>query len=136
MRLGLRSRGGSGRLFGLTGNLGLSLHTRNELPIFDLGKLALLPSEIIQLGPTHLALTHDLDARDNRRMEGEYSFHADTVGDFAHRKGLRVQQSFTSDHRTFEHLNALFFPFYHFHVHSDGVSNFKTRHRLLPEGLL
>ena len=46
------------------------------------------------------------------------------------------KQPFPSDHRPFEHLNALFFPFDHFHVHANGISDFKTGRRLLPEGLL
>src|SRR5262245_5927383 len=69
-------------------------------------------------------------------MKRENSFHTDAVGDFAHREGLRVQQPFSSDHRTLKYLNALFFSFNHFHVHADSITDFKTGRRLPSKGLL
>src|SRR5688572_19541411 len=69
-------------------------------------------------------------------MERENSFHTHPVRDFAHRERLRIQEPFPSDHRPFEHLDSLLFPFDHFYMHAYGISDFKTGRRLLPEGLL
>src|SRR5512146_1855392 len=56
---------------------GLCFALSHKLPIFDPGELALLPAQVIELGPAHFSLAHYVDLRDDRRMNREYSLHAD-----------------------------------------------------------
>src|SRR5688572_8526627 len=69
--------------------------------------LALLVAEVVQLGPPHARLLHDLDLLDGAGVQGEDALHALAEGDLAHGHGGPGPCALEADHDALEDLDTL-----------------------------
>ena len=75
--------------------------------LLDLGSLADLVAEVVQLRTTDVATTHDLDLVDLRRMHRERALDADREADLADGEGLAARMAMTTDDVALENLDTL-----------------------------
>ena len=68
-------------------------------------------SQIIELSASDFTLSHDLDMVDLGRMQGESSFHADTVRNLSDGEGLSDGAVSASDDDTVERLKSFLVTF-------------------------
>lgn len=83
-------------------NIGLA-----ERLLLDLGGLAHLVTEVVQLGATDIALTGDLDLVDLRGVHREGTLNADREADLTDGERLANAMTVTTDHVALEHLDTL-----------------------------
>src|SRR5437773_8523787 len=89
---------------------------------FDARCLSLAIPQIVELRPSHLAPTHDLDLADDRRVHRKDPPDADAVGAFPDGEGAAGAAPLHGDHHAAEDLDAILLPFFDLHVHLDGVA--------------
>src|SRR6185295_20358962 len=82
------------------------LHHRRPL-LLHASRLALLVAQIVELGPAHARLLHDLDLLDGPRVQGEDALHALAEGDLAHGHGGPGSGALQADDDALEDLDAL-----------------------------
>ena len=75
--------------------------------LLDTGFLTCKTAEIVKLGTTYLAILVDCDRLDERRLDGENSLHADTVGNLTHCEALLVLVTVDADHDAAVLLDSL-----------------------------
>jgi hypothetical protein len=93
---------------------------------FDTGGFSGQTPKIVQLGAPDAA-THDhFNFVNPWRMEGEYPFHSDPVGNFAHREGLSVTAIGPTNHDALEDLNPFFITFDNFGMDANRIAGFET----------
>ena len=82
-------------------NIGLA-----ERLLLDLGGLAHLVTEVVQLGATDIALTGDLDLVDLRGVHREGTLNADREANLTDGERLANAMTVTTDHVALEHLDT------------------------------
>src|SRR5437763_4432216 len=77
-------------------------------PLFlDLGRLPGAITQVVELGPTHVALGHDFDLADDGRVDRKGALDADTEAQLAHRERLPHTRPLPTDDVALEDLDAL-----------------------------
>jgi hypothetical protein len=85
-------------------------------------------AQVVQLGATHAAATHDLDVGEHRAVQREYALDTDAVGDLPHGEGGAHPRATARDADPLECLNALLLTFLDAYVHAQGVAGTERRH--------
>ena len=78
-----------------------------ECLFLDLGSLAHLVAQVVQLGTTDLAVTHDLDLLNLGGVHGEGTLNANAEADLADGEGLAAGVAVTTNNVALENLDAL-----------------------------
>lgn len=79
-----------------------------------------------ELGPSDMRLPDHVDLGDDRRVERENPFDADTIADFANgKRRARARAAPGRENHAFKNLDALFFAFLDFLVDADGLTGFE-----------
>ena len=94
-----------------------------ECLFLDLGSLAHLVAQVVQLGTTDLAVTHDLDLLDLGGVHGEGTLNANAEADLADGEGLAAGVAVTTDNVALENLDALAVTLGNAIVHLDRVAD-------------
>src|SRR5262245_48280204 len=100
------------------------------LALDDARRLAAASAQIIELGASHLAATHDLDRVDHRRIEREYALNALAIRDLTNREVLVEARAGAADADAFVGLNAAFLALDHLDVDEERVAWLKIRNLL------
>src|SRR5205809_5382371 len=88
-------------------------------------------AQVIKLGPADVTFFHDIDVIDDRRVQGENSFHTHTKAGLTYRNCLADAAMLTGDADAFKRLQAFFsFRLFNAHVNAHGVSGLKLRNVL------
>lgn len=95
--------------------------------LFDTGFLASEVAEVENACATHDSALVDLDFRNHRGGEGEYSLHTDAAGDFSHRESLGGAGAVDLQDHTLELLDTLLGAFNYSIGNRDGVACLEFR---------
>jgi len=98
--------------------------------LFDTSFLTGKIAEIEDSSSADGATLVDIDLFDERRRDGENSFHTDTVGDLTNSKGFSGTASGALKNNALEVLDTFFVTFFDFIMDSDGISGLKFGERL------
>src|SRR4051812_43385763 len=80
---------------------------RFRLPTFaDLRFLSAQPTQVVQLGPSHITAHDDLDAVDHRRVHGEGPFDPNAKTDLPDGERLAHPATLAADHHALEVLHT------------------------------
>ena len=91
--------------------------------LFDTSFLTGKIAEIEDSSSADGATLVDIDLFDERRRDGENSFHTDTVGDLTNSKGFSGTASGALKHNALEVLDTFFVTFFDFVMDSDGIAS-------------
>ncbi len=94
-----------------------------ECLFLDLGSLAHRVAQVVQLGTTDLAVTHDLDLLDLGGVHGEGTLNANAEADLADGEGLAAGVAVTTNNVALENLDALAVTLGNAIVHLDRVAD-------------
>jgi hypothetical protein len=92
------------------------------------GRSAHAVSEIVELGSTDFAASHDLDFLNQGRMQREAALDADAVRNPPHGIGFVNARTPAFNDYSFKNLNTLALAFPDFHVNFDGVARSEFRY--------
>jgi len=88
----------------------------------DLGRLTDAITQVVELGTTNVASSHDLDLVDGGAVLREGSLDTDAEAELANLEGLASASATNGDDNTLEHLHTLAATFDDLHVDLDGVA--------------
>ncbi len=92
----------------------------------DLSSLTNSVTQIVELASTNLTGTNDLYARYVGRMDGEYSFNANTEGYASYSEGLGNSAALLSDNCSFENLDSFLGAFLDLNGYANGITDVKS----------
>src|SRR5262249_39266621 len=95
--------------------------------LLDAGGLAAQGTQVVELGPAHLAAAHDLDLVDVRRMQREDALDPDAARDLADGEGLPGAAPAAADDHPLEDLDTLFIALDDTHVDAHRVPGAELR---------
>src|SRR5690625_791920 len=110
------------------------LLSRGSLALLaNAGGLAAQVTQVVELGPAHIATGDDFDLLNSRRVHGEGALNTNAESDLAHGKGLTHTRTLTGQNHALEDLNTSAFPLRNLHVHLYGVTGTEFGN-VIPEG--
>ena len=104
--------------------------------LFDTGLLTGEVAQVEDAGAAHSTVFVDINLLDERAGEGEYTLHADAVGDLADSKGLSGSASTALQHNALEVLDSLFVTFLNLIMDGDGIASLELGELLALDKVL
>src|SRR5262249_7054382 len=99
--------------------------------LFQAGRFALEPAQVVELGAANFAGAHDVDVIDHFGVDREDALDAVAEADLADGDALTHARAIAGNDGAFESLEALFIAFLDFDVNLDGIAGAKRGNFLL-----